>query len=63
MEDNQEYKYKEGEIVYDRIRPSQKLIVSGHNGKIYYCKIEEAPHRKELTYFERELKSDLIDKK
>lgn len=48
-------KYKEGEEVYDRIRPGQTLIISRYFRGIYYCKVAENPQRKELIYFEREL--------
>lgn len=48
-------KFKEGEEVYDRIRPDQKLIISRYFKGIYYCKTTENSHRKELIYFEREL--------
>lgn len=50
-------KFKEGEEVYDRIRPSQKLIISRYFKGIYYCKVEENLRRKELIYLERELMS------
>jgi uncharacterized protein YodC (DUF2158 family) len=50
-----EIKFKEGEEVYDRIRPGQKLIISRYLKGIYYCKIVENLRRKELIYFEREL--------
>ena len=50
-----EGKYKAGEIVYDRIRPSQKLIVDRCIDRIYYCKLQEAPHRKAIVYMERDL--------
>jgi hypothetical protein len=49
-----ETKYKAGEIVFDRIHPSQKLVVSHHQNNIYYCKPHEHRHRK-LVYFERDL--------
>ena len=52
-----ETKYKAGQIVFERIRPSQKLVVSHYFDKIYYCKVEEHRHRKELVYFERDLMS------
>ena len=48
-------KFKDGEEVYERIRPGQKLIISCHVKGIYYCKIVENLCRKELIYFEREL--------
>jgi hypothetical protein len=50
-----EIKFKEGDEVYDRIRPGQKLIISRYFQGIYYCKIEENLRRKELIYLEREL--------
>jgi uncharacterized protein YodC (DUF2158 family) len=50
-----EIKFKEGDEVYDRIRPGQKLIISRYFKGIYYCKIVENPRRKELIYLEREL--------
>jgi len=53
-----EHKYKEGDIVNERVRPTQKLIVSRLFNKLYYCKVHEHPLRKELVFFERELKSD-----
>lgn len=48
-------KFKAGEIVYERIRPTQKLIVGSCINNLYYCKLKEFPKRKELVYFEREL--------
>jgi hypothetical protein len=56
-----EIKFKEGEEVYDRIRPSQKLIISRYIKGVYYCKTVENPHRKELIYFERELMTRKIN--
>lgn len=50
-------KYKVGDIVLERIRPAQKLIVSYYKNKIYYCKAQEHQHRKELVYFERDIMS------
>lgn len=48
-------KFKEGEEVYERIRPGQTLIISRYFKGIYYCKVAENLKRKELIYFEREL--------
>ena len=48
-------KFKEGEIVYERTNPARKLIVGRYMDHVYYCKIQEAPRRKELVYFERDL--------
>lgn len=53
-----ENKYKEGEIVYAKINPSLKLIIRRYVDRIYYCKIQEDPARKELVYFERELMAE-----
>jgi len=50
-----ENKFKKGEVVKERIRPSQNLIISRCNNRLYHCKIEENPNLKELVYFEREL--------
>ncbi|MEQ1586983.1 MAG: hypothetical protein ABL895_13935 [Cyclobacteriaceae bacterium] len=50
-----ESKFKAGEIVYERIRPTLKLIVANCINNLYYCKLHEFPKRKELVYFEREL--------
>jgi hypothetical protein len=50
-----EPKFKAGEIVYERIRPSQKLIIRNHTGLIYYCSAQEHPRTKALVFFEREL--------
>ena len=50
-----ENKYKHGEIVRERIRPSLKLTVSRYVNGIYYCLIHERDSKKELVYFEREL--------
>jgi len=49
--------FKEGEVVYERIRPAQKLIVKRYASNLYYCQAEESTHRKELVYKERELMS------
>lgn len=51
-------KYKQGEIVCEKIRPSQKLIVERYADGIYYCKLNESPHRKALVYLERDLMAD-----
>jgi hypothetical protein len=56
-------KYNEGDEVYERIRPYQKLIVSRCLQGIYYCKMIESRNRKELIYFERELMSRALLKR
>jgi hypothetical protein len=50
-----ESKYKRGEVVAERIRPSLKLIVNRYVDGIYYCLRLERDTKKELVYFEREL--------
>ena len=50
-----EGKFKEGEIVYARMYPAKKLIVSRYADKLYYCRVPENLKLKELVYFEREL--------
>jgi hypothetical protein len=50
-----ENKFKEGEVVFERTRPAQKLIVRNYRDNIYYCKSQENTTRKHLVYFEREL--------
>ncbi|CAN5361955.1 hypothetical protein BH09BAC3_BH09BAC3_10170 [soil metagenome] len=55
-----ENKFKKGEAVVERIRPTNKLIVTHCDGGIYYCKAQESDNRKDLVYFERELKADLF---
>jgi uncharacterized protein YodC (DUF2158 family) len=50
-----EIKFKEGDEVYERIRPGQKLIISRYFKGIYYCKVDENLDRKELIFAEREL--------
>ena len=53
-----ENKYKEGQVVYAKVNPSLKLVIRRYVDDIYYCKVQEAPDRKELVYFERELMDD-----
>lgn len=53
-----EKKFKEGEIVYERIRPHQQLIVSTSTGNVYSCLARERPERKPLIFFGRELKEE-----
>ena len=48
-------KYKVGDMVYAKANPNLKLIVRRLVDRVYYCKVQEDPERKELVYFEREL--------
>jgi len=50
--------YKKGEVVFERIRLNQKLIVEHFTDNIYYCKAQENSNRKDLVYLERELTSN-----
>ena len=50
-----ETKYKNGEVVSERIRPALKLVIRRFMNGIYYCEVQENRSRKELVYFEREL--------
>lgn len=51
-----ENKYKAGDVVRERIRPNQKLVIKRYLNNIYYCMAEENPRQKELVYLERDLK-------
>jgi len=51
-----ENKYKSGEIVSERVRPSMKLMVNRYANGIYYCFIQDRNSKKELVYLEWELK-------
>jgi len=54
-----ENKYKNGEIVSERIRPSMKLRVNRYVNGIYYCFIQDRNSKKELVYLEWELVSGM----
>jgi hypothetical protein len=53
-----ENKYKEGEVVCAKEKPSFKLIIRRYVDRIYYCKIKKDPLIKKVVYFERELMSE-----
>jgi hypothetical protein len=50
-----ENKFKEGDVVVERTRPTQKLVVGRFLNQIYYCRAQENSNQKELVYFERDL--------
>ncbi len=50
-----ETKYKAGEIVFERIHPAHRLVVNYCRDRIYYCKIQDNLHRKNLVFFEKDL--------
>jgi hypothetical protein len=54
-----ENKYKDGEEVYAKENPIQKLVIRRYLDRIYYCKVLNEPTWDELAYFERELLDSL----
>ncbi|TXN35242.1 hypothetical protein FVB32_11685 [Flagellimonas hymeniacidonis] len=52
-----ESRYKIGDIVCAKVRPSVLLVVRLYARKVYYCTIQNDPLANELVYFDRELKS------
>ncbi|UII32800.1 hypothetical protein LVD17_03000 [Fulvivirga ulvae] len=55
MENVNENKYKEGDIVYEKTNPDVKLVVRRYLNRIYYCKFQDDAGRKELALYEREI--------
>lgn len=53
-----ENKYKNGEVVIERIRPNQKLIVCSYVNGVYCCKAQDASAQQGLVYFERDLRAE-----
>lgn len=49
------YKYKEGEVVYEKLKPAIKLVIRRYVRSIYYCTVLANPHQKDLVFFENEL--------
>jgi hypothetical protein len=50
--------FRTGDAVHERIHPTQKLIVRSYLNGLYYCEALEAPQRKQLVFFERELAAE-----
>lgn len=50
-----ENKYKEGEIVYAMMKPTERLMIRRYIPRIYYCTSVDNPDQPETVYFEREL--------
>jgi hypothetical protein len=49
-------KYKMGEIVIERIRPTNKMIIVRWDNGVYYCRPTwGGQRRKDLVYLERDL--------
>lgn len=53
-----ENKYKERQVVYAKVDPWLKLVIRRYVDRIYYCKVQDDPTRKELAYFEPEIEAD-----
>ena len=49
-------RYKKGDFVYAKVRPSVILVVRLYIRKIYYCTIQDNPSANELVYLDSELK-------
>lgn len=47
-----------GDVVFERVRPNQKLIIIQRSGKIYYCVPQENKKQKALVIQERDLRSN-----
>ncbi len=54
-----ENKYKAGDVVCAKVNPTLKLVIRRYVDRIYFCKIQEDPNRKELVYFEWELLAEV----
>jgi hypothetical protein len=50
-----EKKFQQGEVVYDRTRPTQKLIVKRFSFDLYYCQPIENKMLRQLVFMEREI--------
>jgi hypothetical protein len=48
-------KYKPGTIVFEKMFPKKKLVISRYANKLYHCLADEGPKRKEFLFFEKEL--------
>ena len=49
--------FSEGQEVYAKIDPDQKLVVRRYLDRIYYCRVLDKPDHKDLVYFEREIEA------
>ncbi|MGW9684435.1 hypothetical protein [Flagellimonas sp. 2504JD1-5] len=52
-----ENRFKIGDVVCAKVRPSVSLVVRLYARKVYYCAIQNDPLANELVYFDRELNS------
>jgi len=55
-----EQKFKDGQLVYAIVNPTNLLRVRRYIPTIYYCTVVDQPD-KELVYFERELMPAMED--
>ena len=51
-----EKRYKKGDLVYAKVRPSVILVVRLYVRKVYYCAIQNNTAANELVYFDSELR-------
>jgi hypothetical protein len=54
--------YSPGDVVFPKVDPNLKLVISEYLDEIYYCKVQAHPDNRKLVYFERELTLDPISK-
>jgi len=47
--------YKAGTLITAKADPLLQLKIERYYQRIYYCSVVDAPQRKHLVYFEREL--------
>lgn len=52
----EEQKFRIGEIVFETVRPQQKLVIIKAQGKLYHCKPHDNMNRPAIVYSERDLK-------
>ena len=52
--------FKDGQLVRAKVTPELHLIIRRYIDRIYYCKVQHDPDRKELAYFERELEAVVL---
>ena len=52
-----ENRFKIGDVVCAKVRPSVSLIIQLYTRRVYYCTVQNDPLANELVYFDTELKS------
>ena len=55
MKLNNDNLYKEGTVIYAKVEPTRKLIITKYHQRIYYCAVVDQPDQNHVAYFEREL--------